>query len=64
MRVGCADRLLHTMTCGRWKTNNTTKLLRDAGYCMGYPRILAVCLEDFDFFPVEVILRHKTRDSC
>eukprot|EP00438_Fugacium_kawagutii_P001806 Skav235985 [mRNA] locus=scaffold592:480640:487475:- [translate_table: standard] len=41
-RIGCLDRFLHTVSRGRWKPNNTGKLLRESGYCMGYPRFGAI----------------------
>ena len=37
-RLGCMDRFVSAVTGGRIKPQNGTKLLRDAGYCMGYPR--------------------------
>eukprot|EP00435_Cladocopium_sp_Y103_P015408 s1896_g3.t1 len=38
MRIGCLDRFLHFISCGRWKPNNSTKFLRESSYCMGYAR--------------------------
>ena len=37
-RLGCMDRFVSIITAGQIKAQNGTKLLRDAGYCMGYPR--------------------------
>lgn len=37
-RIGCLDRCLHFISLHRWKPNNSSKLLRESGYCMGYPR--------------------------
>lgn len=42
MRIGCMDRVMTVLSRGRLKPQNTSKLLRDAGYCMGYPRFGAV----------------------
>ena len=42
MRIGCMDRLLHVISCKYWRPNNSSKLLRESGYCMGYPRFGAV----------------------
>jgi len=47
MRIGFMDRSLHLLSCGRWKPKNSSKFLRQAGYCMGYPRfgaVAALCL--------------------
>lgn len=38
MRIGCLDHFLHFISCSRWKPNNSTKFLRESGYCMGYAR--------------------------
>lgn len=38
VRMGCIDRFLHIISCKRWRPNNCSKLLRESGYCMGYPR--------------------------
>ena len=42
MRIGCMDRVMTLVSQGRLKPQNTSKLLRDASYCMGYPRFGAV----------------------
>ena len=42
VRIGCMDRLMTLISRDRLKPQNTSKLLRDAGYCMGYPRFGAV----------------------
>lgn len=42
LRIGFMDRFLHLVSCKRWKPNNCSKLLRESGYCMGYPRFGAV----------------------
>ena len=42
MRIGFMDRSLHLLSCGWWKPKNSSKFLRQAGYCMGYPRFGAV----------------------
>lgn len=41
-RIGCLDRFLHCVSRGRWKPNNCSKLLRESGFCMGYPRFGAM----------------------
>lgn len=41
-RIGCLDRWLHFISRHRWKPNNSGKLLRESGYCMGYPRFGAI----------------------
>lgn len=42
LRIGFMDRCLHLVSCQRWKPNNCSKLLRESGYCMGYPRFGAI----------------------
>ncbi|CAE7770400.1 unnamed protein product [Symbiodinium sp. CCMP2592] len=42
MRVGCMDRILFVATRGWLQPKNASKFLRDAGYCMGYPRMGAL----------------------
>ena len=42
VRLGCMDRFVSIVSRGRIKPQNATKLLKDAGYCMGYPRFGAV----------------------
>lgn len=42
MRIGFMDRSLHLLSCGRWKPKTSSKFLRQAGYCMGYPRFGAI----------------------
>lgn len=42
VRLGCMDRFVSIVSRSRIKPQNATKLLRDAGYCMGYPRFGAV----------------------
>lgn len=42
MRIGCLDCFLHFISRQRWKPNNSGKLLRESGYCMGYPRFGAI----------------------
>ena len=42
VRLGCVDRIITTVTRGWFKPHNASKLLRDAGYCMGYPRMGAI----------------------
>lgn len=41
-RIGCLDFFLHLVSRGRWKPNNCSKLLRESGFCMGYPRFGAM----------------------
>eukprot|EP00435_Cladocopium_sp_Y103_P036369 s214_g9.t1 len=42
VRLGGLDRFLHVVTNGWRKPNNGSRLLRESGYCMGYPRFGAV----------------------
>jgi len=42
LRIGFMDRCLHMLSCRRWKTNNSSKFLRESGYPMGYPRFGAI----------------------
>lgn len=41
-RLGGLDRLLHIITRGWRRPNNSSKLLRESGYCVGYLRFGAV----------------------
>ena len=42
VRLGGLDRFLYVITSGWRKPNNSSRLLRESGYCMGYPRFGAI----------------------